>query len=1268
MKYFNKLKFSFPRIIAILALILMVTGSSWSQVSTKFTFSQSAGTYTPITGASVLSSSTSQDAATYPISGLSFPFNGNTLTQVVVGTDGYLALGVATFTNSTAPLSSTNAASGIIAALGMNLVSSTVSGAASTLSWVNDGTETVFQWQDFARSAQASTERFSFQVRINNSTGVINLVYGSFTVGTSTSLIPQVGLRGVTATDVFNRRLTTTFPDATPSWDDTGYGNSAAGTTNSYNVRFTSTSPSAFPTNGQTFTFTPATCSTASLPWTESFDGFARNQLPTCWGHVPGTKPFVAFQAADVTYNDPQSAPNYVAIQYGNTVASYLYTPAFNLTSGVSYDYSFYWAGDGLSGWTGDAVYNITPSSSGATVLGNFVASGTTTTSAYTKQTYTFVPASSGTYYFGVKVSSSSTPFYLGFDDFEVKLSPTCPTPTAVMVGSITNNSASVSFTSAGTNFIVEYGAPGFTPGTGGSAGTGGTIQTGSSSPIALSGLAANTSYDVYVRQVCTGPDYSPNSAKVTFKTLCSSIVSYPYTEGFNTAGSLPACWTVSEGAPGASYHWESVTADASHGAGSPAEGTAFMRMYYFLASTTYNPYYLNSPAFSLDNVAKQATFSIWMGAASGVDNLKFQVSTDGGTNWATLATYTQNPANNSSSAPWENKTVDLSAYVSQTVLLRLNATSNYGDGYCNIGFDNLMIADIPACATPTATAATSVTTSTAYANWTPTTGNFIIEYGPTVTFGTPGTGATAGNVNNFVVTATNVGTIQLTSLSPNTGYSYVVRQDCTGSSNGYSLNSNTITFTTLALPPANDDCAGALVIPPSGPFPYLTTVVDNTGATNTNDPTNTCQANANAGVWYSFTPSQSGSYTLSLCQSDAPLSTISDNVLSIFTSSNGCAGPFTELICDDDGCTNLAFQAYANTNLTASTTYYILAYGYGTNRGNIQLYVSGPPINDECAGSINLTPTSGVFTDPGPQSLFGSTESSDAASCGLSGSPQDIWYVLTSDNDGNMNEKLVLTVTPGNSTADLALALYGGTCGALVELNCVNAGGDGVPETITYTETGFRGNDLETRDNTVYYLRVIDFYGESSPFTISATGSALPVTLVSFDAKAASARSVVLNWTVVDELNITQYIIESSSDGKHWSPIGSVKAAQTPAYSFRDENPSQGINYYRLQMVEANGSAAHSPIRQVIFSADRQVMLAPNPTSGQIYITGLEKVTQSAQISIYNEFGLKVWSGKLSGTELATSGIDLVRLVPGTYVIRVITDGSSNLLRFVKQ
>ncbi len=120
----------------------------------------------------------------------------------------------------------------------------------------------------------------------------------------------------------------------------------------------------------------------------------------------------------------------------------------------------------------------------------------------------------------------------------------TCSTPSAVTVGSVTTTSASVSFSSAGSSFIVEYGAPGFVPGTGGTAGAG-TIVTGTSSPISLSPLTAATTYDVYVRQVCSGPSYSGNSTVVTFTTACSTA-SLPLAEGFNTSGPtvFPACWT----------------------------------------------------------------------------------------------------------------------------------------------------------------------------------------------------------------------------------------------------------------------------------------------------------------------------------------------------------------------------------------------------------------------------------------------------------------------------------------------------------------------------------------------------------------------------------------------------------------------------------------------------------------------------------------------------------------------------------------------------
>ena len=101
-------------------------------------------------------------------------------------------------------------------------------------------------------------------------------------------------------------------------------------------------------------------------------------------------------------------------------------------------------------------------------------------------------------------------------------------------------------------------------------------------------------------------------------------------------------------------------------------------------------------------------------------------------------------------------------------------------------------------CLPPTAAAATLITTTTAQANWSQNVGNFIVEYGPTSTFGTPGTGAAAGNGFNTLVLVTNGNFAALSSLTPATGYSYVIRQDCTGGGNGYSVNSSVITFTTL--------------------------------------------------------------------------------------------------------------------------------------------------------------------------------------------------------------------------------------------------------------------------------------------------------------------------------------------------------------------------------------------------------------------------------------------------------------------------------------
>jgi hypothetical protein len=158
----------------------------------------------------------------------------------------------------------------------------------------------------------------------------------------------------------------------------------------------------------------------------------------------------------------------------------------------------------------------------------------------------------------------------------------------------------------------------------------------------------------------------------------------------------------------------------------------------------------------------------------------------------------------------------------------------------------------------------------------------------------------------------------------------------------------NTILFpnsTTVQLrisppqPVPNDTCDGAEVIPADGPFPWLSTVADTRLAGKTGDPPSpTCATlNPDRSVWYRFTPAASGTYNLSLC-TDTKTS-VFDTLLAIY-SAGSCSGPFTRVACNDDAC---EFKSAITTNLTAGTSYYIVAWDpdHTTGESLIQLRVA---------------------------------------------------------------------------------------------------------------------------------------------------------------------------------------------------------------------------------------------------------------------------------------------------------------------------------------
>ena len=110
--------------------------------------------------------------------------------------------------------------------------------------------------------------------------------------------------------------------------------------------------------------------------------------------------------------------------------------------------------------------------------------------------------------------------------------------PSDVVINDLTDNSVEVSWNANGseTAWIIEYGAPGFVPGTGTEIGTVSVTDTVG----IVTGLEGNTDYDLYVAADCgtTPGDWG----SISFTTDCG-VYDLPFNETFEDDSETRVCW-----------------------------------------------------------------------------------------------------------------------------------------------------------------------------------------------------------------------------------------------------------------------------------------------------------------------------------------------------------------------------------------------------------------------------------------------------------------------------------------------------------------------------------------------------------------------------------------------------------------------------------------------------------------------------------------------------------------------------------------------------
>jgi hypothetical protein len=182
--------------------------------------------------------------------------------------------------------------------------------------------------------------------------------------------------------------------------------------------------------------------------------------------------------------------------------------------------------------------------------------------------------------------------------------------------------------------------------------------------------------------------------------------------------------------------------------------------------------------------------------------------------------------------------------------------------------------------------------------------------------------------------------------------------------------------------------------------------------------------------------------------------------------------------------------------------------------------------------------------------------------------------------------------------------------------------------------------------------LIAVSFSAEVDEVTVTVYSQppVLAITLQNFEVTGAIGGNL-LTWEIPEGMTVTRCIIERSANGQNFTPLDSVDAdAQQGAYSYTDVHPLPGANYYRLHLLDADGSLGYSVMAAIVSKTVGGVQVFPNPFHSDLDVittapfSRLSLTTVDGQVLFKKEY-----PGGVTSASVGTAGLS-----PGLYLLSV--------------
>lgn len=180
--------------------------------------------------------------------------------------------------------------------------------------------------------------------------------------------------------------------------------------------------------------------------------------------------------------------------------------------------------------------------------------------------------------------------------------------------------------------------------------------------------------------------------------------------------------------------------------------------------------------------------------------------------------------------------------------------------------------------------------------------------------------------------------------------------------------------------------------------------------------------------------------------------------------------------------------------------------------------------------------------------------------------------------------------------------------------------------------------------------------------FRVVFNTSVIPVMFVNLSAFQA-LRDVKINWQINTEMQVSHFEVEHSFNGIKFEKISNnILSTGSSIYSWNDDNPDPGANFYRIKAIDLSGQPKYSGIVKVVLDNNfRIISVSPNPIIGNcISFQFINEPVGIYDMQLYDAEGKLLWGKKIDhkgGSSIHS--IELTnKLFHGIYYAQIILPG----------